>query len=344
MHVGLVVPRLGFAGGIEKYARDVSTALSDRGHDLRLIHGPLAGRDPELYALPFRDVVPLGAGCARGLEVAYVQRASRVSELAALGDLPVAIASHDHDHTCVRSHRYLPMSLEPCHRPPGPPCVLHGCCLIRDRRPETPLPVRIVSPFALRRRLLELADRGPLVACSRYLANSLVLAGVSPNRVHAIHPIPPEDPTPRTLRPVAPILAFVGQLVRGKGVDIAIKALELVPDAKLVVAGDGPSRVELERLAHRSARGRVEFLGYVPPDDLSGVYDRASVVVIPSRWPEPFGMVGIEAMRRARPVAAAVRRLLDQRDSGERALRHVELTFPHARLVDRIEGLLQSLA
>ena len=38
---------------------------------------------------------------------------------------------------------------------------------------------------------------------------------------------------------------------------------------------------------------------------MAALYDRARLVVVPSRWPEPFGMVGVEAMRRARPVVGA---------------------------------------
>jgi glycosyltransferase involved in cell wall biosynthesis len=49
----------------------------------------------------------------------------------------------------------------------------------------------------------------------------------------------------------------------------------------------------------------VTFLGALPPDATTAVIDRARVVVVPSRWPEPFGMVGVESMLRGRPVVAA---------------------------------------
>jgi glycosyltransferase involved in cell wall biosynthesis len=47
---------------------------------------------------------------------------------------------------------------------------------------------------------------------------------------------------------------------------------------------------------------RVTFTGWVPHDALEPYYARAAVCVVPSRWPEPFGMVGVEAMARGRPV------------------------------------------
>jgi len=49
---------------------------------------------------------------------------------------------------------------------------------------------------------------------------------------------------------------------------------------------------------------RVQFRGFVPPDELQGFYVDASVFVVPSVWPEPFGMVGPEAMRYGLPVVA----------------------------------------
>ena len=49
---------------------------------------------------------------------------------------------------------------------------------------------------------------------------------------------------------------------------------------------------------------RVVFTGRVDHEKLESYYAAARLVVVPSRWPEPFGMVGIEAMARGRPVVA----------------------------------------
>ena len=47
---------------------------------------------------------------------------------------------------------------------------------------------------------------------------------------------------------------------------------------------------------------RVTWAGWVSPEKLDEYYREARVVAVPSRWPEPFGMVGLEAMQRAKPV------------------------------------------
>jgi len=371
----MVVPGLGFHGGVERHAHDLSRALAARGHRITLLHGPTAGRDPEAYALPFARVAPLSSRDAgRGLDVVYVHAPADVAELATLEGLPVAIAAHDHDLTCARSHRYLPVSGEPCHRAPGMACVLHGCVVVRDRAPDAPLPITLRSPFALRRRLQALARRGLLVACSRYVAVRLLDAGVAPQRVRTHHPVPPDDGAPPRPRPRAPRLLAVGQLLRGKGFDLAIDALQHLPAAvTLTLVGDGPSRAALQARADRLAPGRVRLLGYVPPHALTAVYDEARVVVVPSRWPEPFGMIGVEAMRRGRPVvgaahggipewleegaggrlfapgdaaalAAAAQALLGDDDAGERARAFVARRFSHEAAVTEVETLLGEVA
>lgn len=375
MRLGMVVPTLGFAGGIERHAHDLAASLTARGHSVTLIHGPRAGRDQEAYTKPFVAAVPLeDLAAGRGLDVVYAHKATDVRDLATLAGVPVVIAAHDHDLTCVRSHRYLPLGHAPCHRAPGAACVLFGCVVVRDRSPGARLPILLANPFALRDRLLELADRGPLVACSRYVASGLIAAGVPASRVHAIHTIPPEDAAPLTPRPRDRRLVAAGQLLRGKGFWLPIEALQhLPPDVTFDLIGDGPMRGELEAIAQKLAPGRVRFLGYVPPSKLSEVYDSASVVVVPSHWPEPFGMVGIEAMRRARPVvgaghggipewltdgeggltfspgdsrdlARAARALLDDPEAGERARAAAVERFPYRRLVDTIEALLSATA
>jgi glycosyltransferase involved in cell wall biosynthesis len=95
------------------------------------------------------------------------------------------------------------------------------------------------------------------------------------------------------LAPDRPTVVYLGALVPEKGVDVAIRALAHVPDAQLLVAGDGPERDALEHLAHACAPARVTFTGSV--DDPQHVYDAADVVVLPSRGGDSMPAVLIEA-------------------------------------------------
>jgi glycosyltransferase involved in cell wall biosynthesis len=104
----------------------------------------------------------------------------------------------------------------------------------------------------------------------------------------------PPDPVP----PDARVLLCVCRLEPQKGVDVAIRALDEIPDAWLVVLGDGPQRPELEQLAAE----RVYMPGRVP--DVAAWLRRADVLVHPVRW-EGFGLAVLEAMLAGVPVVAS---------------------------------------
>jgi glycosyltransferase involved in cell wall biosynthesis len=103
----------------------------------------------------------------------------------------------------------------------------------------------------------------------------------------------PPDPVPADAR----VLLCVCRLEPQKGVDLAIRALEEIPDAHLVVLGEGPQRTKLEQLAGE----RVHLLGRVP--DVAAWLRRADVLVHPARW-EGFGLALLEAMLASLPVVA----------------------------------------
>lgn len=101
----------------------------------------------------------------------------------------------------------------------------------------------------------------------------------------------------------AKLLGVVARLTTEKGVDIAIEALPLIPEWRLVVAGDGPEREALEQLAQSSGvADRVHWLGRL--DDVAGFYPALDALAVPSRT-EAHGLVATEAMACGIPVVAA---------------------------------------
>jgi glycosyltransferase involved in cell wall biosynthesis len=99
---------------------------------------------------------------------------------------------------------------------------------------------------------------------------------------------------------------FVGQMVRGKGPDLLLRALALLdPTVKLTMVGEGNWLPHLKDLARKLGLAeRITWKHRVSPHQLEALYRGAAVVAVPSRWAEPFGMVGLEAMQHARPVVA----------------------------------------
>jgi glycosyltransferase involved in cell wall biosynthesis len=98
---------------------------------------------------------------------------------------------------------------------------------------------------------------------------------------------------------------FAGRLAPNKGLQTLLAAAQDV-DIRVDVAGSGWWRPEAEKLAAKlGLRDRVTFHGWQPPEAVDELYRRANVVAVPSLWPEPFGMVGPEAMARGRPVVGS---------------------------------------
>lgn len=98
-----------------------------------------------------------------------------------------------------------------------------------------------------------------------------------------------------------PDLVFVGRLVSDKGVDILINALGrlnlrgIVP--RLTIVGSGPEESSLRRQATEAcASGQVVFAGSLRGEELAHELNGHSVLVVPSRWAEPFGVVALEGI------------------------------------------------
>lgn len=102
----------------------------------------------------------------------------------------------------------------------------------------------------------------------------------------------------------APLLLGVGRLIYYKGFEYAIRALARVPDARLLLIGDGPLRPDLERTAREAGvADRVSFLGDVHNHLIAPYYLASDVYLLPSiARSEAFGIVQIEALAAGLPV------------------------------------------
>jgi glycogen(starch) synthase len=115
---------------------------------------------------------------------------------------------------------------------------------------------------------------------------------------------------PRTAPDIPEAASYVfaaGRMVRKKGFDLLLRAwvaLGSRVEVPLWLAGDGPERAGLERLAGELRLGsRLRFLGPISHPDLLGLLERAALCVVPSRE-EPYGIVVVEAQALGVPVVA----------------------------------------
>jgi glycosyltransferase involved in cell wall biosynthesis len=135
-----------------------------------------------------------------------------------------------------------------------------------------------------------------VVVLSRYMESALVEAGVPRSSIRVVPPFVHGLDAQAT--PAEPHILFAGRLVRAKGVWDAVAAWHRSQvDLPLVFAGTGSERNRLEAQGHR-------VLGWLGHRELSRWYLGAAALVLPSRWQEPFGIVGLEALRLGTPVVA----------------------------------------
>jgi glycosyltransferase involved in cell wall biosynthesis len=107
-------------------------------------------------------------------------------------------------------------------------------------------------------------------------------------------------------RPVwrEPLVLFAGRLVADKGADLFVEAWgrAALPGWRAEMIGadrfraDSPETPFLRDLRPRAARAGISLLGYRPHAEVLAAMARAAVVVVPSRWQEPFGLTALEAM------------------------------------------------
>jgi glycosyltransferase involved in cell wall biosynthesis len=100
-----------------------------------------------------------------------------------------------------------------------------------------------------------------------------------------------------------PLLLSMGRLHPAKAHDVTLRALTLMPEAWLWIAGSGPLEANLKAMARDlGVHERVRFLGW--REDAAALYRTADVCVFPSRF-EPLGNVVIQAWAQGTPVVAA---------------------------------------
>ncbi len=173
--------------------------------------------------------------------------------------------------------------------------------LVASRRVAYPL-----SRNPLARSRYRAAAR--IVAVSNFVKDSVVESGIDAEKVVVVYDgVELHDAVPPRSGPR--VLGCVGYLLPEKGQELAIRALPLVldryPECRLLLAGDGPCRGALERLAAELGVARaVEFAGFV--EDVASVYRSLDIFLFPS-LAEPLGSALLSAMAYGLPAVAMAR-------------------------------------
>jgi glycosyltransferase involved in cell wall biosynthesis len=210
---------------------------------------------------------------------------------------PTLISSHGYSACTSGVHYFRPG--EECTRAHGPGCIprLPLCAHTSDPR-GLPASYRRASRSLAALKLADLALSYSSVVDRHLAANGIERRSVIPLFTTMTPAVGSGHAGRRRV-------VFAGRLVLPKGIAVLIRAARRV-DAEFVVCGDGWRLEQMQKLARKlGVHERVEFRGWLSSEALAAELAEASLVAMPSLWPEPFGLIGIETFAAGRPVIAS---------------------------------------
>jgi glycosyltransferase involved in cell wall biosynthesis len=214
------------------------------------------------------------------------------------GIAPVVKFMHGYNGTCVGGQKMhaFPHPVV-CDRIFGPSCA----ALYLPRRCGRFSPTLLLKQWRWAVAQRSLFDTyAAIVVASEHMRREYVRNGCDAARVH-VNPLFPTHALDAGVSPapLEPHVVFLGRMTKLKGGDLLVRAVRhaaarLDRPIQLTMAGDGPQRQEWRALATRLGVP-CTFTGWVNGDQRRTLLRSASVVALPSLWPEPFGLVGLEA-------------------------------------------------
>jgi len=261
-------------------------------------------------------------------------------ESATLNIAPAVFFAHAYYGTCVsqaKTFKYPVVRV--CNRTFGLGCLLH----YYPHRCGGLSPITMSQEYRLQsRRLQNLRRYEAIITFSKHMRNEYIGHGFSPDRVHCLSSaiycgendanksgeeatlaVPSmngeaedhcnKSPRPETRPKACWRIAFVGRMEFLKGGHVLLDALPQVSatldcELRVTFAGEGPQRQLWQRkgeyLQSQLKRLSIEFCGWIEKSDVESLLENCDLLVMPSLWPEPFGLVGLEAGGHGVPTAA----------------------------------------
>lgn len=399
-------------GGSERYALETARQLAARGHEVTVLHGtgegyPEPGLSFELFE-PLGELTPDAKDRHRLRKRLSELRPDLIFQLTPcapwvieehLGAAPLVRFVQDHTLFCPGLNKML-VGGEPCTEPMGMGCLTRHwfgeSCDGLSRAHSRGDVLGPTSRLRAKQRELQLSTRSQrLLVGSRYMADELIAVGMSQEQITVLpyctqagaqatigeeNADLPEATRKFLAAESGPVLFTPARLtLPDKGVDFLLTALTKVTGSfRAIISGAGPAAEWLQQKATDEGLGeRVHFTGWLDAAPIEHLYAQADLVIFPSVWDEPFGLVGIEAMAHGVPVVAfdvgGVREWLTEgvggwcvprkdvdamalaidtalsdpdlrREVGEAGRQRVERDFRPQGYYDQLEALLQACA
>ena len=226
------------------------------------------------------------------------------------GECPVVFTVHNHSAYCPSGTKYFSTQHRICERNISSlGCIwgkiVDGC---GSRKPQ-----RIINDLQHSSEILNILKTQKItaIANSNYVRKQLVKNGVPLEQTVTLYcgiSIPQTAIAPLTLeKHKNQRILFVGRIVPDKGLEWLLKSLVHTDERiHLDIAGEGWDKPRLEILASKlGLNNRITWHGWCDSQKINTLYEECFAVIFPSVWPEPAGLVTLEAYARYRPVIAS---------------------------------------
>ena len=342
MRILLANDGFGDAGGVQTYLDAVAAGLVARGHELAILHGDAApalfaeaatrGLPQFAFAAAEGEIgATLGRIARWGPDLCFSHNMNALEiDRQLIARWPVVKFMHGYFGTCIGGQKRhgFPMA-QPCDRRFGVACLaLYGPRHCGELRLGS-----FVRHYRWAREQHDLLARyRTIVVASEHMKREFVRNGVEASQIHVnpLFPTHTEEPDPdkhvgsglsrsKVRLKADPTrdgvhadptdcVAFVGRMTVLKGGDLLVDAIAQASERlgrriRLLMIGDGPQRTIWEQ---RAARRGVPCTatGWLRGDDRWTALRQATLLALPSSWPEPFGLVGLEAAALGIPAVA----------------------------------------
>ena len=274
MKVLVYIEKSDVRGGIEVFAERHVAELKAAGHEVVVVND-LRQETRDAY------------------DEVIVHKCSDVATLEKFPPEKTTYYVHDHEPICPRAYAYTPLGRN-CTRPGGVWPCLFCAPACRSWKPA------LCRVFSQKRRIAAMARFRRIVVISQFMKSRLVANGLDAERIEVRSPVIPGksgEPGKSGLpgNPEVDLL-YVGQLIRGKGVQLLLQAMAMMKAPRtLDIVGVGNMEPKLRHLAEGLGLAeRVRFRGF--QQEPSEWMRAAKCVVVPSFWQEPYGLVAAEAV------------------------------------------------
>jgi len=313
-----------FQGGSEQYLYDICRELAREGHENAVVYGSAESihDNAEVSATySLQGLNEFNRGLRHELQmqvraimererpdIVYLHNIINPYLVEAVTELrPVVKYVHDHEFYCAKGIRIVHNEL--CTNSFLSRCVMNAVrgngylCMGGRSRPMA------VARTAKKMFLNRMAHQriSHFIVAGSHMHGNLVSQGFRDDRITVI-PYFTEIPENVTPDSGSSTILFIGRISPEKGLEIFLESLSILKqDFRFLIAGEGDTgyiSALRKSIREKGLEEKVEFAGWVSNSEIGRYLERSAFLVVPSIWPEPFGIVGIEAMAHSRPAVA----------------------------------------